>query len=306
MDEVNFQCPHHTDPDIFRETLSYSEAVTGFTASLIEKDYYCSLILRHFFEHNTPLVFKGGTCLSKVYADFYRLSEDLDLVIPIAVDTPRNQRRSEIEPLKPIFDELPDVIPGVAVAQSFRGHNESRQYIGYLQYPSALMDKPDQIKIEIGIREPLLLSPVTAETRTIATNPFSGRPLIPLVRVLAMGMREAYAEKTRAALTRKEPAIRDLFDLYYAVRKMKLDLNDHEFLAMVRKKLDVPGNTPVDISLEYKRELDRQLEARLRPVLRPADFDNFILNEAFEMIAKIGGSLCAPHAPLNSVGTRSG
>ena len=29
------------------------------------------------------LVFKGGTCLSKVHADFYRLSEDLDLIIPV-------------------------------------------------------------------------------------------------------------------------------------------------------------------------------------------------------------------------------
>jgi hypothetical protein len=44
MDEVNFPYPHDMDPDIFRESLSYSEGVTGFTASLIEKDYYCSLI----------------------------------------------------------------------------------------------------------------------------------------------------------------------------------------------------------------------------------------------------------------------
>ena len=72
MDEASFPYPHNTDPDIFREALSYSEAVTGFTSTLIEKDYYCSLILQHFFGGDTPLVFKGGTCLSKVYADFYR------------------------------------------------------------------------------------------------------------------------------------------------------------------------------------------------------------------------------------------
>jgi len=78
MAEVRFPYPHDTDADIFREALSYSEAVTGFTATLIEKDYYCSLILHHVFDRDTPLVFKGGICLSKVYADFYRLSEDLD------------------------------------------------------------------------------------------------------------------------------------------------------------------------------------------------------------------------------------
>jgi len=129
MAEASFPCPHETDPDIFRESLSYSEGVTGFTARLIEKDYYCSLILHHLFDRETPLVFKGGTCLSKVYADFYRLSEDLDLVIPIPVDTPRNQRRSKMDPIKGIFDELPAVVPGISITRDFSGHNESRQYI---------------------------------------------------------------------------------------------------------------------------------------------------------------------------------
>ena len=118
MAEASFPCPHETDPDIFRESLSYSEGVTGFTASLIEKDYYCSLILHHLFDRETPLVFKGRTCLSKVYADFYRLSEDLDLVIPVSVDIPRNQRRSKMDPMKGIFDELPAVVPGISVSSS--------------------------------------------------------------------------------------------------------------------------------------------------------------------------------------------
>lgn len=287
MPEVSFPYPHETDPDIFRESLSYSEGVTGFTASLIEKDYYCSLILHHIFDRKTFLVFKGGTCFSKVYADFYRLSEDLDLVIPVSVDTPRNQRRSKMDPMKKIFDELPAVIPGISVSRPFRGHNESRQYIGSLEYPSAVMDRQERIKIEIGIREPLILSSVTGETRTIAVNPFSGRPLLPVFTVHAMNMKEAYAEKVRAALTRKAPAIRDLFDLFYAVHKMKLDLDAPDFLIMVKKKLDIPGNTPVDISLEHKRELGRQLEGQLRPVLRPADFDRFNMDEAFELIGRI-------------------
>jgi hypothetical protein len=47
------------------------------------------------------------------------------------------------------------------------------------------------------------------------------------------------------------------------------------------------GNIPVDISLEYKWELDRQLEGQLRPVLRPADFDGFNMDEAFELIDRV-------------------
>jgi len=291
MAEVHFPYPHDTDLDIFREALSYSEGVTGFTASLIEKDYYCSLILHHVFNRETQLVFKGGTCLCKVYGDFYRLSEDLDLVIPVAVDTPRNQRGSKMDPIKRVFDELPKVIPGMSISRAFRGHNESRQYITYLEYPSALLDKQESIKIEIGIREPLLLPSVTGETRTIVANPFSGGPLLPVFTVQVMDMKEAYAEKVRAALTRREPAIRDLFDLFYAARKLELGPDEHDFIVLVKQKLDVPGNIPVDISVEYKQELVRQLEGQLRPVLRPADFESFDMDKAFEMIARIAKTL---------------
>jgi hypothetical protein len=179
MDEVHFPYPHDVDTDIFREALAHSEATTGFTATLIEKDYYCSLVLQYFFESETPLVFKGGTCLSKVYADFYRLSEDLDFIVPVTVDTPRNQRRAEMKPVKRMFEKLPTVVPGVEISEPFVGHNESRQYIGYLEYQSAVIEKLEKIKVEVGAREPLL-SPVESRTaRTIAMNPFSGKPLIP-------------------------------------------------------------------------------------------------------------------------------
>jgi hypothetical protein len=106
-----------------------------------------------------------------------------------------------------------------------------------------------------------------------------------------MDMKEAYAEKVRAALTRTEPAIRDLFDLFYAVYKMNLDFEAPDFLIMVKKKLGVPGITPVDISLEYRRELDRQVEGQLRPVLRPADFDSFNMDEAFALIGRISDAV---------------
>ena len=102
-----------------------------------------------------------------------------------------------------------------------------------------------------------------------------------------MDMKEAYAEKVRAALTRRQPTIRDLFDLFYAGRKMELDLDAPDFLTIVKKKLSVPANTPVHISSEYKLEIKRQLEGQLRPVLRPADFDSFIIDEAIELIVLI-------------------
>ncbi len=287
MDEVHFPYPHDTDPDIFREALAHSEATTGFTATLIERDYYCSLALQYCFDSDTSLVFKGGTCLSKVHADFYRLSEDLDLIIPVTADTTRTKRRAEMEPIKRMFERLPTVVPGVAILEAFEGHNESRQYIGYLEYRSAVIEKQEKIKVEVGVREPLLNPSESRMARTIVVNPFSGLPLLPTFTVRAIALREAYAEKLRAAMTRIEPAIRDFFDLFYAVRELGLDFYDPDFLRMVKAKLEVPGNTPVDVSAERKRELDRQLEGQLKPVLRSADFVRFNFDEAFELVCSI-------------------
>jgi len=291
MNEVHFPYPHNTDPDIFREALAHSEATTGFTATLIEKDYYCSLILQYFFDIDTSLVFKGGTCLSKVYADFYRLSEDLDLIIPVVANTSRDQRRADMKPVKRIFDKLPTVVPGVSILQAFGGHNESRQYIGYLEYHSAVIEKQEKIKVEVGLREPLLSRVESKMARTLVVNPFSDQPLLPIFSVRAMAVKEAYAEKLRAAMTRKDPAIRDFYDLFHAIREIRLVSQDPDFISMVRAKLKVSGNAPVDVSAGRKLELNRQLEGQLKPVLRPADFAMFNFDESFELVCSIANAL---------------
>jgi predicted nucleotidyltransferase component of viral defense system len=291
MAEVHSSYAHVSDPDVFREALAYSEANTGFTASLIERDYYCSLILQYFFRSRTSLVFKGGTCLSKVYVNFYRLSEDLDFVIPVAADISMAQRRAGMVPVKEIFDNAPNVISGMEISETLAGHNNSRQYIGCFSYKSVLVEKVEKIKVEIGLREPMILPPETREARTIAINPFTNLPLVPSFAVSAMAPHEMYAEKFRAAMTRREPAIRDFFDLFYAVHEGGLNIHDPDFLSLVKKKLEVPGNDHVDLSSTRKDELGRQLEGQLRPLLRPQDFARFILNETFEMVCNMAVEL---------------
>jgi len=284
MDNLNFPHPHIADRDVFRESLKHSEAATGFTATLIEKDYYCSLVLHHLFSNDTPLVFKGGTCLSKVYIDFNRLSEDLDFIISVPVSITKSQRRATIEPVRGILEKLPNAVPGVVISKAFEGHNESRQYIGHLEYPSVVIDKYERIKVEVGLREPLLIPAESGTARTLATNPFSLQPLLSEFAANVMALGEIYAEKFRAALTRREPAIRDFFDLFHAVNKGGLNTHDPEFVDMVRTKILVPGNDSIDISTEKKLELDRQLKGQLKPVLRPRDFVWFNPDEAFDLV----------------------
>lgn len=282
---------HDNDPDVFREALSHTEGIKGFSATLIEKDYYCSLVLRSLFDKDLPIIFKGGTCFSKVYTDFYRLSEDIDLALSVSTAASRSVRRAAIKPVKHAFEKVPALIPGVVIAGLFEGHNKSRQYIGYLRYDSVVLKRQETIKVEVGVREPVLLPVESRTARTMGVNPFNGQEIYPAFPLQTMAFKEACTEKMRAAISRKEPAIRDFFDLFYAKKKMNVDLLAPDFLDLVRKKLAVPGTDPVNLSEDRKVELHRQIKAQLRPMLRPSDYDQFRFEETFELVCRVAAAL---------------
>lgn len=279
----------HQDPEFFREAVLYTAGRTGLSAALVEKDYFCTVLLGYLYQReDTPLVFKGGTSLSKVYADFHRLSEDLDFAISMPFAAPRSARRQRIEPVKRQIGRLADEIPAFTVVDGLAGHNNSTQYIARVEYASAVELSAARIRIEVGLREELVRQPVRLFARTLLLSPFTRRPAVPELGLKALDMQEAYAEKLRAALTRREPAIRDFYDIYYALTHLDLDLKDRGFAALVRKKLIVPDGDPIDISPGRREALHRQVEAQLRPVLRPQDFRTFQLDRVFEQVAEVG------------------
>jgi len=110
---------------------------------------------------------------------------------------------------------------------------------------------------------------------------------LPVFPVRTLTRTETYAEKLRAALTRRDPAVRDFFDLDYAVERLGLELNDLGLLECLRAKLRVPGNPAIDITEDRFRKLEVQLESRLRPVLREQDYQMFDLNRAFALAVQL-------------------
>ncbi len=281
----------HEDTDLFREAVNLTAAETKFAARLIEKDYFCTVLLAHFGAAvGEELIFKGGTCLAKVHADFYRLSEDLDFVISVATDASRPERRKRVDPVKAVFATLDGRIPGVSVIEPFIGANNPTQYIGVLAYESVLSSDPDTIKIEVGLREPLLTPSVNEPARTILIDPISHKPMISPITVRCISKLEAFAEKFRAALTLREVAIRDFYDIDYGVRKLALDPRDEVMVHLVRQKLAVPGNDAVDVSNERLAALRQQVDPQLKPVLRESDFQEFDLERAFQIVAEMAKS----------------
>jgi predicted nucleotidyltransferase component of viral defense system len=276
----------HEDAPLFREAVAFTAAETGFAARLIEKDYFCSLLLEHVIRAESTVVFKGGTCLAKVHAGFYRLSEDLDFAVSVPLRAPRAERRRRAAGPKAAMVRVGEQ-PGLRLISGPTGANDSTQYVAVVGYASVLGSEAETIKIEVGLREPLLTAAERQPTQTLLLNPFSGTALVPSLVATCLSRQEAMAEKLRAALSRREVAIRDFYDVDYAVRHLGLRTEDPDLVALVRRKLDVPGNAPVDVSPGRLDALRLQLPSRLKPVLRERDFAEFDLERAFGSVTEV-------------------
>ena len=143
----------HQSGEEFQAALEFTAADSGFQPSLIEKDYFCSLVLSQLAAwKESPLVFKGGTLLNKGYAGFYRLSEDLDFTIPTSAEVARSKRSQRARVVAAAFAKIVERILGFGVVEAFRGFNNSTQYRMVLSYTSCLTGR-GQIQIEVSQRE---------------------------------------------------------------------------------------------------------------------------------------------------------
>ncbi len=281
----------HKDPDFFREAINFTAALTGFLPRLIEKDYFCTVLLSYLMPIDDRLVFKGGTCLAKVHAGFYRLSEDLDFVISTPINASRSTRSKHVSALREALVTLTEDVSVFRLVKPLSGANNSTQYVAVVAYRSLLANEEEIIQIEIGLREPLMRQIFKGEAQTLLLNPVSGKPMVQPLLVSCIAFDEGMAEKFRAALTRREVAVRDFFDIDYAVRKQGLDPKDSTFIKLVLEKLAIPGNDEVDLSEIRQNLLRRQLDSHLRPVLRPCDFDEFNIDKALRTVTEVAERL---------------
>jgi len=282
---------HADDADLLVQAIELTARQTGFNPRLVEKDYFCSVVLEYLAAGDADLTFKGGTCLAKVHGSFYRLSEDLDFSISTPLHASRKERSRRADLLRPVVGDTPKRLPGFRIIEPLLGANESTQYNAVVGYESLLDSHVEPIGIEVGLREPTLTTPHQGSSKTMLLNPVNGRPLVDAFPVSCLSYQEAMAEKLRAALTRRDVAIRDFFDVDYAVRNGALDISDRSLLELLRRKLQVPGTPRLDISPGRAGELRGQLEVELRPVLRVQDFAQFDLERGLETVRAVARQL---------------
>jgi hypothetical protein len=187
---------------------------------------------------------------------------------------------------------LGNSIPNIEVVETLTGCNNSTQYLAELRYTSTLSGQPESIKLEIGLREPILDRvghPFPAAT--LLLDPLRRCPAVEPIQVQALSCREAYAEKFRAALTRREPAIRDYYDIDYGHRKSLFNVDDPVLVDFVRSKIKTIDGGIVKCNDDLLEILRRQIVPHLIPVLRESDLSDFDIDRAWRLVQHVAAGI---------------
>jgi predicted nucleotidyltransferase component of viral defense system len=128
---------------------------------------------------------------------------------------------------------------------------------------------------------------VQGEAHTLILSPVTEKRMAPPIYATSLSWEEAMAEKLRAALTRRQPAIRDFYDIFHAISTLNFSIQNPDLIELVKAKLAVPGNSAINLSDEKLESLRAQLVSELEPVLRPHDFSNFDLGWTYAQLQPI-------------------
>lgn len=267
----------------------------NFREEIVEKDYYLTVILNNIESHlSKNLVFKGGTLLNKMYLNYHRLSEDIDFTYFDKEELNSRSKRSKA--LAPIRENMAGFLKGLELKSekpAGEGFNNSTQYVFRILYPSFITGKDENIKIEVSLRQMPIDKLAHNMINHFYKDPFTGKDLIPTNEILSLSLNEAVAEKLKAAITRKDVAVRDYYDLWH-IAESRFDFHDKKFQRIFKKKLkgeDYKGDFKHNFGLSKKatEELYRQIDTDLMPVIRLGE--HFDLGRVFEHFNKISKGL---------------
>lgn len=280
------------DEGRFRDLIKALAGKHPFRTEMIEKDYYLTKLLVAVKELYGPkLVFKGGTCLNKVYLGYYRMSEDLDFINVTSKPLLTRKTRSRA------IDFLRKDIGKICKGTNLRcrdprgvGANLSTQYFFNFEYRSLITNAPASVALEITQRNNPILKPVKKTIKHIFQDPFTRKDLFSAGEAFCLDFRELVAEKVRAAITREEINGRDIFDLGY-LHNAKFNFLSSEFKRILKQKLK-EDSYPDNLRKYQKNfgrndeEIDRlkgRIEEELYPMLSPEVAKKFDLEEILEL-----------------------
>jgi hypothetical protein len=173
-------------------------------------------------------------------------------------------------------------------------HNESSQYVFFVDYDSVVTGTPQSVKLEIGLRFNPVLPVSIQKVKHRFLHPFTGEPLFDGGSIVCLELKEIVAEKMRAAATRRNIAPRDFYDLGFIINA-GFNFQDNQLWELFRTKLEEDGFA-TDIS-KYQINMGRsdkeiaemvsRVEAELLAVLTPRERESFQLGKTILLINSV-------------------
>lgn len=141
---------HRENRELFKDAILITSQKLEVSEDIVEKDYYVTLILKKLAEADYPVVFKGGTSLSKAYKVIDRFSEDIDITFTKHLGEAR-RKKLKYNILKPIAEELGLEIKNFNLTESDKDYNHYDFY-----YESVVGDHvanaiPPFVKLEVAL-----------------------------------------------------------------------------------------------------------------------------------------------------------
>jgi predicted nucleotidyltransferase component of viral defense system len=195
----------------------------GVRPQQIEKDYIISWVLWGIYNHgilNDALIFKGGTCIKKVFIEDYRYSEDIDFTLE-----PSLEKTLSDEEIYDAFNEIFGKIKEAAnidlsIPEDSKEVHESGSIKFYIEFVGLLGGKSDHIKTDIGKGEKLEFEVV----KKTMLNDYPDLGEEGVITITSYSLEEIVIEKMAALMGRTIP--RDLYDFEYLTDTEGIELQD--------------------------------------------------------------------------------
>lgn len=213
---------------------------------VIKKDLMLSYILQDLCDLDN-LVFKGGTCLSKCYLKYHRLSEDLDFNLELQGFESKTRFKREVRNyFKNVFLlKLQKIADDYNFDFDYKEFSEDgRRYCPvksgddiFVFHIYSNKNEKNPIKIEINISEKRIYDTLVKDI--INLDDQSKYLTYPLRKssLKCYSLDEIILEKIRAILTRQEGIHeRDIFDLFLINKKRRVfDVNPKDVVLKLKK-----------------------------------------------------------------------
>ena len=141
---------HTEDRNLFRDVILLTSQKLNVSEDIVEKDYYVTLILYELSKSNFPIVFKGGTALSKAFHVIDRFSEDIDITFSEHIGESR-RKKLKYNIIKPASEKIGLDIKNWDTIESDKNLNHYDLYYNSVAGDELLNALPPYVKLETSL-----------------------------------------------------------------------------------------------------------------------------------------------------------